>query len=190
MDFRHRRTGRCLAAGAALADPVGLTPDMMSVTVETAGGPVEIMREQDNDARRGGRLDADLAALSEFLHPADDARRGRDPGGRAGSPGRAAGPQHRGDRRSHPSGVRGRHHPRRGLGALYRGRRPAGRAWLRGRFRRLDLRRRPAAGGPVLQRSVVRAVAHGGAADDRGGLPGREHQLLPWRHAELEHAGA
>jgi rhodanese-related sulfurtransferase len=41
------------AAGAALADPVGLTSDMMSVTVETAGGPVEIMREQDNDARVG-----------------------------------------------------------------------------------------------------------------------------------------
>jgi hypothetical protein len=42
-----------LAAGTALADPVGLTPDMMSVTVETALGPVEIMREQDNDARVG-----------------------------------------------------------------------------------------------------------------------------------------
>jgi len=38
-------------AGAALAEPVGLTPDMMSVTVETAGGPVEIMRNPDNDAR-------------------------------------------------------------------------------------------------------------------------------------------
>jgi rhodanese-related sulfurtransferase len=43
-----------LAAGAALADPVGLTPDMMSVTVETAGGPVEIMREQDNAHRLEG----------------------------------------------------------------------------------------------------------------------------------------
>jgi rhodanese-related sulfurtransferase len=70
-----------------LADPVGLTPDMMSVTVETPGGPVEIMREQDNDAPPGRRLDADLAALSEFLHPADGARRGRDPGGRAGGSG-------------------------------------------------------------------------------------------------------
>jgi hypothetical protein len=45
------RPGGIFAAGPALADPVGLTPDMMSVTVETAGGPVEIMREQDNDAR-------------------------------------------------------------------------------------------------------------------------------------------
>ena len=42
--------GLC-TAGAALADPVGMTPDMMSVTVETAGGPVEIMRNQDNAAR-------------------------------------------------------------------------------------------------------------------------------------------
>ncbi|WP_339717958.1 rhodanese-like domain-containing protein [uncultured Maritimibacter sp.] len=39
-----------LAAGAATADPVGITKDMMSVTVETPGGAVEIMREQDNDA--------------------------------------------------------------------------------------------------------------------------------------------
>jgi rhodanese-related sulfurtransferase len=37
-----------------LAEPVGLTPDMMSVTVETRGGPVEIMRDQDNEARLGG----------------------------------------------------------------------------------------------------------------------------------------
>jgi rhodanese-related sulfurtransferase len=43
-----------LAAGPALADPVGLTRDMMSVTVDTAGGPVEIMREQDNAARLDG----------------------------------------------------------------------------------------------------------------------------------------
>ncbi|MBF9043030.1 rhodanese-like domain-containing protein [Rhodobacterales bacterium HKCCE4037] len=38
------------SAGTASADPVGITPDMMSVTVETASGPVEIMREQDNAA--------------------------------------------------------------------------------------------------------------------------------------------
>lgn len=35
---------------AAHADPVGITKDMMSVTVETAGGPVEISRMQDNTA--------------------------------------------------------------------------------------------------------------------------------------------
>ncbi|ATG47677.1 sulfurtransferase [Celeribacter ethanolicus] len=34
--------------GAALADPVGITPDMMSATVETPAGPVEISRIQDN----------------------------------------------------------------------------------------------------------------------------------------------
>lgn len=39
-----------VAASTAGADPVGITPDMMSVTVDTASGPVEIMREQDNDA--------------------------------------------------------------------------------------------------------------------------------------------
>lgn len=43
-------TTASLTASAALADPVGITPDMTSVTVETANGPVEIMREQDNDA--------------------------------------------------------------------------------------------------------------------------------------------
>ena len=41
-------------SGAALAEPVGLTPDMMSVTVETFNGPVEIMREQDNANRLEG----------------------------------------------------------------------------------------------------------------------------------------
>lgn len=39
---------------AALADPVGLTPDMLSVTVETPTGPVEIIRNQDNDNRLAG----------------------------------------------------------------------------------------------------------------------------------------
>lgn len=38
-------------SGAALADEVGITPDLMSVTVQTADGPVEIMRNQDTDAR-------------------------------------------------------------------------------------------------------------------------------------------
>ncbi|MCB1418160.1 MAG: rhodanese-like domain-containing protein [Notoacmeibacter sp.] len=37
-------------SGAALADPVGITKDMMSVTVETGDGPVEIKRVQENDA--------------------------------------------------------------------------------------------------------------------------------------------
>ncbi len=38
----------CLSGGA-LADPVGITPDMMSATVETPSGPMEIARIQDND---------------------------------------------------------------------------------------------------------------------------------------------
>jgi rhodanese-related sulfurtransferase len=47
-------TAAMIAGGAALAeDPVGITGDMMSVTVETGNGTVEIMREQDNDARLG-----------------------------------------------------------------------------------------------------------------------------------------
>lgn len=37
-----------LTAGAAAADPVGITKEMMSVTVETPRGPVEISRIQDN----------------------------------------------------------------------------------------------------------------------------------------------
>ncbi|WP_321366276.1 rhodanese-like domain-containing protein [uncultured Celeribacter sp.] len=36
-------------AGGAWADPVGITPDMMSATVETPSGPMEISRIQDND---------------------------------------------------------------------------------------------------------------------------------------------
>ena len=39
-----------LVAGAASADPVGITKEMMSVTVQTAAGPVEISRVQDNAA--------------------------------------------------------------------------------------------------------------------------------------------
>jgi rhodanese-related sulfurtransferase len=39
--------------GPALADSVGLTPGMMSVTVETPSGPVEIMRDQDTENRLG-----------------------------------------------------------------------------------------------------------------------------------------
>jgi rhodanese-related sulfurtransferase len=37
-----------LTTGAAWADPVGITKDMMSVTVPTPDGPVEISRIQDN----------------------------------------------------------------------------------------------------------------------------------------------
>ncbi len=44
----------CLAAGGAHAEPVGITPDMMSVTVETDSGPVEISRVQDNAHELGG----------------------------------------------------------------------------------------------------------------------------------------
>ncbi|QDC08468.1 rhodanese-like domain-containing protein [Oceanicola sp. D3] len=39
-----------LLASPAMADPVGITPDVMSVTVQTPSGPVEIAREQDNAA--------------------------------------------------------------------------------------------------------------------------------------------
>lgn len=38
-------------ATTAMADEVGITPDVMSVTIETASGPVEIMRNQDTEAR-------------------------------------------------------------------------------------------------------------------------------------------
>jgi rhodanese-related sulfurtransferase len=41
------------AAPALAQDEVGITPDMMSVTVETANGPVEIMRNQDTGATLG-----------------------------------------------------------------------------------------------------------------------------------------
>jgi rhodanese-related sulfurtransferase len=57
MTMRHALTPvaiLALMAAPALAEPVGLTPDMMSVTVDTAAGPVEIMREQDNEARLEG----------------------------------------------------------------------------------------------------------------------------------------
>lgn len=37
-------------ATTAMADEVGITPDIMSVTVETDSGPVEIMRNQDTEA--------------------------------------------------------------------------------------------------------------------------------------------
>lgn len=39
---------------AATADTVGITPDIMSVTIETEGGPVEIMRNQDTENRLSG----------------------------------------------------------------------------------------------------------------------------------------
>lgn len=38
-------------SGPVLAEDVGITKDIMSVTVQTAEGPVEIMRNQDNDTR-------------------------------------------------------------------------------------------------------------------------------------------
>jgi hypothetical protein len=40
-------------ATAVMADEVGITKDMMSVTVQTNDGPVKIMRNQDTEARLG-----------------------------------------------------------------------------------------------------------------------------------------
>lgn len=51
--MRSAITGLSLAialAAPVLADEVGITPDMMSVTIETANGPFEIMRNQDTEA--------------------------------------------------------------------------------------------------------------------------------------------
>lgn len=39
-----------IVAGAAHGEPVGITKDLMSVTVQTGNGPVEISRIQDNNA--------------------------------------------------------------------------------------------------------------------------------------------
>ncbi|MCZ4262521.1 rhodanese-like domain-containing protein [Limimaricola sp. G21655-S1] len=39
-----------LLSAPAFAEPVGIDADCMSVTVETPDGPIEIMREQDNEA--------------------------------------------------------------------------------------------------------------------------------------------
>jgi rhodanese-related sulfurtransferase len=44
----------CFAAGGAHAEPVGITADMMSVTVETDSGPVVISRIQDNSHEVSG----------------------------------------------------------------------------------------------------------------------------------------
>lgn len=41
-------------ACAALADDVGITPEIMSVTAQTPQGPVEIIRNQDTEARLAG----------------------------------------------------------------------------------------------------------------------------------------
>ncbi|MEC9311301.1 MAG: rhodanese-like domain-containing protein [Pseudomonadota bacterium] len=53
--MRGMLLGLCMAAIAApaLADKVGITKDMMSVTVTTPGGAVEIKRNQDPEARLG-----------------------------------------------------------------------------------------------------------------------------------------
>ncbi|MBF9058086.1 rhodanese-like domain-containing protein [Rhodobacterales bacterium HKCCSP123] len=60
--MRKMALAMALAAlpGVALADEVGLTPDMMSATVETPSGPVEIMRNQDT----GNRLEGDWTLTS------------------------------------------------------------------------------------------------------------------------------
>lgn len=49
-----------LAAAPAFAEPVNIRSDMMSVTVETANGPVEISRNQDNE----NKLEGDWAKTS------------------------------------------------------------------------------------------------------------------------------
>ncbi|MBD3805014.1 MAG: rhodanese-like domain-containing protein [Thioclava sp.] len=49
-----------LAAAPAFADPVNIRPDIMSVTVETTNGPVEISRIQDNE----NKLEGDWAKTS------------------------------------------------------------------------------------------------------------------------------
>ena len=47
--MRHVLIAICLTLpAAALAEPVGITPDTMSVTIETDAGPAEISRVQDN----------------------------------------------------------------------------------------------------------------------------------------------
>jgi len=52
--MRHLLTcGLFALATPAMAQTVGITPDTMSVTVETAQGPVKIMRNQDTDAQLG-----------------------------------------------------------------------------------------------------------------------------------------
>lgn len=48
------------AATAATAQPVGITPDMMSATIQTDQGPVEIARNQDTE----NRLTGDFALTS------------------------------------------------------------------------------------------------------------------------------
>lgn len=54
-----------LSAGTAYADPVGITKDAMSVSVETAEGPVEISRIQDN----GNTVSAEWALTSRACPP-------------------------------------------------------------------------------------------------------------------------
>ncbi|MFP1630822.1 rhodanese-like domain-containing protein [Zhengella sp. ZM62] len=50
MKMRFLLAALLLATTAAHAEQVGITPDLMSVTVPTPDGPVEISRVQDNDA--------------------------------------------------------------------------------------------------------------------------------------------
>ncbi|MAQ38919.1 MULTISPECIES: rhodanese-like domain-containing protein [Thioclava] len=49
-----------LSAAPAFAEPVNIRPDVMSVTVDTAKGPVEIKRIQDNE----NKLEGDWAKTS------------------------------------------------------------------------------------------------------------------------------
>ena len=66
--------------GAAAAEPVGITKDMMSVTVETPSGPVAIARIQDN----ANRLSGDWALTFDGNRP--DANSYRLPHGRTALP--------------------------------------------------------------------------------------------------------
>jgi len=55
----------CLAAPAFAADPVNIQPDVASVTVPTADGPVEISRAQDPESK----LEGDWALTSRACPP-------------------------------------------------------------------------------------------------------------------------
>jgi hypothetical protein len=150
-----------LAAGPALADPVGLTRDMMSVTVDTAGGPVEIMREQDNAARLDGDWTLTSRPCPNFCIQPMIPAEGVTPVGELEVLAALQDPDTLVIDGRIPSEFEAGTIP----GAISMpyngGRRPAGRTGLRDRFRRLDLRRRPAC------RSCCSATAPGAVSRPR-----------------------
>ena len=82
MDFPAPRCWPACAARALRSPiPVGMTPDMMSVTVETASGPVEIMRNQDNAARVDEEWTLTSRPCPMFCIQPMGAGAGRDAGG-------------------------------------------------------------------------------------------------------------